>query len=68
MVRTHLEYAVQAWNPHLKGDIDWIERVQRSATRAPFGFEKLEYEKRLKRFNLSTLKMIRRVSSDLIEM
>ena len=28
-VRPHLEYAVQAWNPHLQGDIERIERVQK---------------------------------------
>ena len=49
LVRPHLEYAVQAWNPHLQGEIDKIERVQRRATRIPFGFEKLVYEERLKR-------------------
>ena len=40
----YLEYVVQAWNPHLQGEIDKIERVKRRATRIPTGFEKLEYE------------------------
>ena len=26
LVRPHLEYAMQAWNPHLQGDIERIER------------------------------------------
>ena len=34
LVRPHLEYAVQAWNPHLQGEIDKIERVQRRAIRS----------------------------------
>ena len=38
LVRPHLEYVVQAWNPHLEGYIDRIERVQRRATRIRFGF------------------------------
>ena len=67
LVRPHLGYAVQAWNPHLQMDIDKIERVQRRATRIPFGFEKLEYEERLKIISLTTLKE-RRLRSDLIEM
>ena len=55
LVRPLLEYAVQAWNPHLQGDIDKIERVQRRVTRIPTGFEKLEYEDRLKRLSSTTL-------------
>ena len=38
LVRPHLEYAVQVWNPHLQRDIDKIQRVLRRATRIPFGF------------------------------
>ena len=67
LVRPHLEYVVQVWNPHLQGDIDKIERVQRRATRIPFGFAKLQYEERLKRFCLTMLND-RRLRSDLIEM
>ena len=67
LVRPHLEYDVQTWNPHLQGDIEKIERVRRRATRIPTGFEKLEYEQRLKRLNLTTLKE-RRLRDDLIEM
>ena len=55
LVRPHLEYAVQAWNPNLQGEIDKIERVKRT-TRIPFGFEKLVYEERLKRLCLTCLK------------
>ena len=49
-------------DPRLQGDIDKIERVQRRATRIPFGFEE-----RLKRFSLTTL-TDRRLRADLIEM
>ena len=64
LVGPHLGYVVQAWN--LEGDIEKIERVQRRATRVPTGFEKLEYEDRLKRLSLTTLQD-RRMRGDLIE-
>ena len=51
---------------HLEGDIDIIERLQRRETRIPTGFEKLEYEGRLKRLSLTTLQ-VRRMRGDLIE-
>ena len=66
LVKSHLEYVVQAWNPHLQGYIDKIERVQRRATRIPTGFDKLEYEDRLKRLSLTTLQD-RRMRGNLIE-
>ena len=66
LVRSHLEYAVQAWNPHLQGDIDKIERVQRRGTIISTSFEKLEYEERLRRLSLTTLQE-RRMRGDLIE-
>ena len=58
---------MQAKNPHLQGDIDNIERIQRRATRIPTGFEKFEYEDRLKKLSITTLKD-RRIRGDLIEM
>ena len=33
MVRPHLEYANSVWCPHKKGDIEIIEKVQKSATK-----------------------------------
>ena len=56
-----------AKNSHLKGYIDMIERVQRRATRTPFGFEKLVYEERIKSFSLTMLKD-RRVRGDLFDL
>ena len=56
LVTPHLEYVVQALNSNLQDDIDKIERFKRRVTRIPIEFEKLEYEERLKRFSLTTLK------------
>ena len=58
---------MQAWNPYLQGDIDKIEKVQRWATKIPTDFEKFEYEDRLKKQSVTTLKN-RRKKGDLIEM
>ena len=47
LVRTHLEYANQAWNPYLKKDKITIENVQRRATKFIPGIRKYSYSKRL---------------------
>ena len=66
LVRSHLEYVVQAWNLHSQGDIDKIERVVRRATRILAVFEKFEYENRLKRLSMTTLQDSK-MRGDLIE-
>ena len=33
IVRTHLEYFIQAWNPHLRKDVDMLEKIYRRATK-----------------------------------
>jgi ribonuclease P/MRP protein subunit RPP40 len=45
-----LEYAVQAWRPHLHKDINLIERVQRRATKLVVETRGMGYEERLKNF------------------
>ena len=67
LIRPHLEYAVKTWNPHLIGDIEKLELVQRRALKIPEGFENLSYSERLRRLKLSSLKD-RRTRGDLIEM
>ena len=67
MIRPHLEYAVQTWNPHLIGDIEKLELVQRRSLKIPEGFENFSYSERLRRLNLTLLKD-RRIRGHLIEM
>ena len=65
-VRPHLEFAVQSWSPHRKGDINLLEQVQRRATNIITALKHQPYEQRLQRLRLTTLQD-RRLRGDLIE-
>jgi ribonucleases P/MRP protein subunit RPP40 len=66
-VRPLVEYAVQAWNPHLKSEINRIEQVQRTVTRIPHLPGKPSYAQRCRLMNLPELSC-RRARGDLIQM
>ena len=55
IVRPHLEYCIQAWNPHLRKDVDMLEKIQRRATKLIPELRYLTYEERLKKCGLTTL-------------
>ena len=55
IVRPHLEYCIQAYNPHLRKDIYMLEKIQRRATKLIPGLRYLRYEERLNECGLTTL-------------
>jgi len=63
-VRLILEHDCVTWSPHLKQDIEKIERVQRRYTKRLCGLEGLRYGERLRRLQLCTLEL-RRLHFDL---
>ena len=65
-MRPHLEYAVQAWSPHLRKDIDAIESIQRRATKLPNELKNLPYEERCRKLGITSLEE-RRQRGDMIE-
>ena len=65
-IRSHMEYAIQAWSPYFKKDIDHLEKIQRMTTKLVHGYRKLTYEERLRRLGLTTLQQPR-LRGDLIE-
>ena len=66
LVRPHLDYCIQAWRPHLKKDINKIEKVQHRATKMIWGLTDLTHDQRLKQCNLMTMEDRGR-RADLIE-
>ena len=48
IVRPHLEYCIQAWDPHLRKYVDMLEKIQRRATILIPELRDLTYEERLK--------------------
>ena len=55
LVRPHLEYASQIWSPHLIGNIQALEKVQRHATKLVPELKHLDYGDRLSALNLPSL-------------
>ena len=66
LVRSRLEYCVQALSSYLRKDIELLEKVQKRATRMIDGFADKDYNDRLKEVGLTTLET-RRKRGDLIE-
>jgi len=66
LVRPHLEYGNVVWHPHLKRDVDAIDRIHHTATRMVPGLAKLPYEIRLKKMKLPSL-VFRRIRGDAVE-
>ncbi len=65
-VRPHLEYAVSAWNPFRRKDINILEKVQRRATKLVPELRNLPYEVGLEKLDLTSLSD-RRVRGDAIQ-
>lgn len=62
----HLEYCIQAWSPHLTGDMQCLERIQKAATNLVPSLRGCSYEDRLRKLRLTTLQK-RRSRGDMIE-
>jgi len=62
-IRPHLEYAIQAWSPYPKKDIEYLEKVQRRATKLVKGIGSMSHSKCLDVLKLTTLEK-RRLRGD----
>jgi hypothetical protein len=56
LVRPHLEYAAAVWSPYKSGEIEQIGNVQRKATKQMPSLKNMEYNQRLRKLNMPTLK------------
>ena len=65
LVRPHLDYASNIWNPYLLEDMRTIEKLQRRATKLIPSLKQYTYQERLSALNLPSLQY-RRLRMDLI--
>ena len=66
LVRSRLEYCVQAWRPYLVKDIELMEKVQKWMARMLPDLKNMSYPEKLKLLGLTRLES-RRLRGDLIE-
>ena len=66
LVRPHLEHAVQFWSPHLRRNIEKIEKIQRRATKMIPKTSNRSYHQRIQDLDLISL-IQRRLRGQLIE-
>ena len=66
-VRPHLEFAVGAWNPYRRGDVEVLERVQRKFSKLVPELKSRPYEERREALGWTTLEDRRR-RGDLIQL
>ena len=65
-MRSNLEYAHSVWAPYKVKYLEFLEKVQKRATKALTDLRELSYEDRLKALKLPTL-AYRRIRGDMIE-